>query len=306
MIDIQWNSIKQYVTKHIKFITILTLVATVVGVIISHPAIIKPKYKSRVVFYPANISPYSKESETEQALQIMEASYIKDNVIATHNLYTHYNIEPNVEASKYYMDGMYNENIRVNKTGYEAIEVVVVDQDPQVAYSITNSIIKFYNKKVKLLHEEKSNEVANLYQVQMQQQQHYIDSLTNLNQKIRTEHGVLFFEPQVEQATKGLFNGTRPVDAQKMLDNLGKYGTLSQSLSSKIIALTEEYNKNTAYYFSALKERNNKFSYANIIVSPTPADKKHYPVRWLIVVSLALSTLLLSAFGAIVIESRKQ
>ncbi|MEQ1734105.1 MAG: hypothetical protein ABL940_10550 [Bacteroidia bacterium] len=306
MINLNWILIQQYLTKHLRSIGILTAIAAVLGVIVSLPAIMKPKYKSRVVFYPANITPYSKESETEQALQIMEASDIKNNVIAQFDLYKHYDIVPNKPASLFYMNGMYNENVSINKTGYEAVEVVVVDEDPQLAYDMTNAIVKFYNKKVKQLHEEKSNEVAALYLVQMQQMQHHIDSLAAINQNLRTQYGVLDYNIQVEQATKGAFNGNHSAEAQKLLTNLAKYGNESQSLSIQINRLRDENAKNTNLYFDALKERNNKFTYANIVVSPAKADKKHYPVRWLIVLSMALSTLLLSCVGAIAVEMRKQ
>ena len=204
------------------------------------------------------------------------------------------------------MNGMYNENVSINKTGYEAVEVVVVDEDPKLAYDMTNSIVKFYNAKIKQLHEEKANEVAALYLVQMQQQQHHIDSLANINQNLRTQYGVLDYYIQVEQATKGAFNGNHTAEAQKLLANLAKYGNEEQNLASQINKLREEKAKNSAFYFDALKERNNKFTFANIIVSPAKADKKHYPVRWLIVLSMALSTLLLSCVGAIAVEMRKQ
>ncbi|MBC7413051.1 MAG: hypothetical protein H7331_11440 [Bacteroidia bacterium] len=301
-----WILIQQYLTKHCRTIGILTLIASVLGVIVSLPAIMKPKYKSRVVFYPSNIKPYSKESETEQALQIMEASDIRDSVIAQFDLYKHYDIAPNKPASLFYMNGMYAENIRINKTGYEALEVVVVDEDPQLAYDMTNAIVKFYNKKVKQLHEGKSNEVAALYLVQMQQLQHHIDSLAIINQSIRVRYGVLDFDIQVEQASKAALNGNNSSEAQMLLTNLAKYGNESQNLSIQINGLRKEYTKSLAFYFNALRERNNKFTYCNIIISPAMADKKHYPVRWLIVLTMALSTLLLSCVGAIIIEVRKQ
>lgn len=305
MITMNWLLMKEYVMKHIRTITILTVVAMVLGVVVSHPTIIKPKYKSRIVFYPANISPYSKESETEQALQLMEASYIRDNVIKQFDLYAHYDIAPNQPKSLFYIHGVYNENVRVSKTNYEAIEVVVEDQNAQMAYKMVNAIVDLYNKKVKQLHEEKSNEVAALYLVQMQQQQYYIDSLAKIEQPLREEYGVLNYGIQVEQATKGAYQGARPAEAQKLLTNLAKYGNKSQNLSAQLDLLRADYAKNTASYFNALKERNNKFTYANIVVDAFEADKKHYPVRWLIVVSLALSTLVLSCIGAIVIEARK-
>ena len=58
-------SLIQLVLKWKWHILIITLLAALCGAIFSSSMFITPLYKSEAVAYPANISPYSDESETE-------------------------------------------------------------------------------------------------------------------------------------------------------------------------------------------------------------------------------------------------
>jgi len=67
-------------------ILIITAIGLILSAIFSGSYFITPKYKSYAVVYPANISPYSDESATEQMLQILQSKDIKDSVIKEFDL----------------------------------------------------------------------------------------------------------------------------------------------------------------------------------------------------------------------------
>ena len=79
-------SLVQLVLKWKWHILIITLVAALCGAIFSSSLFITPLYKSEAVAYPANISPYSDESETEQMLQIINSQSIMDSIIEKYDL----------------------------------------------------------------------------------------------------------------------------------------------------------------------------------------------------------------------------
>jgi len=58
-------------------LAIITLIAIIVGFIVSSPIVIKPLYKSYAVVYPVNLSPSSEESNTEQLLQWFNSEEVK-------------------------------------------------------------------------------------------------------------------------------------------------------------------------------------------------------------------------------------
>ncbi len=78
---------------------VILAVALVLAVIFSSPFFITPKFKSIAVIYPANVSPYSEESETEQMYQVLQSQDIIDSVITKFNLAAHYKISSDY---KYY------------------------------------------------------------------------------------------------------------------------------------------------------------------------------------------------------------
>ena len=71
---------------------VILIAALVLAVTFSSPFFITPKFKSIAVIYPANVSPYSEESETEQMFQILQSQDIMDSVIIKFNLSEHYKI----------------------------------------------------------------------------------------------------------------------------------------------------------------------------------------------------------------------
>jgi len=59
-------------------------------------------------------------------------------------------------------------------------------------------------------------------------------------------------------------------------------------------------------YEMALRFVNADLTYTNIVTYPFPADKKAYPVRWIIVVIVALAAFILASLVIFVLESRKK
>ncbi len=52
-------------------------------------------------------------------------------------------------------------------------------------------------------------------------------------------------------------------------------------------------------------DHDRKFTYTNVITEPFVADKKSYPVRWLIVVITALASFFVALIAIMVIENFK-
>ena len=79
-------------------LVIVAAIALVVSVIFSGPAFITPKYKSFAIVYPGNLVAYSTESHTEQMVQLLESSFIRDKVIAQFHLAERYKIDTTAET----------------------------------------------------------------------------------------------------------------------------------------------------------------------------------------------------------------
>ncbi len=297
-------SLVQLIFKWKWHILIITLVGALCGAIFSSATFITPLYKSEAVAYPANISPYSDESETEQMLQIINSQCIADSVIAKHNLWADYGIDPNYKFAKTYMMNEYHDKIRISKTPYEAVSITVRDKDPQKACDIAKDILYFYDQKVGQLHREKAKEVVDMYAHQLELKQHNIDSLKQRLSDLGSEYGLANYEQQSKEVTKGYINGS--AKAAEMKQNLEKYGPESIDLENKIIAEATAFSEVKLDYEQQLRIYNANLTFSNVITEPYPADKKSYPVRWVVVALSGLGAFLLSILVLFVIENRKK
>ena len=122
---------------HWKKLTIVALVAIVVGIFISSPMVIKPLYKSYSVVYPVNLSPSSEESSTEQLLQWFNSEEVKKAVCDKFDLYKHYDVDTLDPRHQTWFNLKFKERVSINATLYESVEISVKDQDPYMAKKIT-------------------------------------------------------------------------------------------------------------------------------------------------------------------------
>lgn len=297
-------SLVQLIFKWKWHILIITAVAAICGAIFSSATFITPLYKSEAVAYPANISPYSDESETEQMLQIINSQSIADSIIEKYNLWLDYGIDRNYKYAKTYMMNEYHDKIRISKTPYEAVSITVRDKDPQVACDIAKDILYFYDQKVGKLHRDKVEEVVNMYALQLELKQQDIENLKQQLAELGTNYGMANYVGQSREITRGYLNGS--AKAKELMENLEKYGPEAIDLENKIIAEATTYVDVKLDYEQQLRFYNSNLTFSNIITEPYPADKKSYPVRWVVVALSGLGAFLLSILVLFVIENRKK
>ncbi|MCQ2078079.1 MAG: hypothetical protein MJZ20_13815, partial [Bacteroidaceae bacterium] len=59
-------------------------------------------------------------------------------------------------------------------------------------------------------------------------------------------------------------------------------------------------------YEQELRFYNSNLTYSNIVTDPFPADKKSFPVRWVVVALCGLGAFLFSILLVFIIENRKK
>jgi capsular polysaccharide biosynthesis protein len=279
--------------------------AVVLAVIFSSSLFITPKYKSMAVVYPSNVSPYSEESETEQMFQILQSQDITDSVISRFNLPEHYKISAKYKYFKTAMLYEYNQNVKIEKTPYDAINIDVLDKDPEMACNIVNSIIEFYNLKVRSMHNEKYSEVLDMYDKILAKKQHDIDSLKEALYNLSVTSGLLGYDQSSEEIMRGYLrtvtgggsSNINTAEVKRLKENMERVGGDMILITERIKHEANSYSASKVEYEDALRFYQAKLTYCNVITHPFPADKKSYPVRWLIVAM----TFILTLFFAIVI-----
>src|ERR1051325_166899 len=117
-------------------LAVAAVVAIVLSSVFSSSYFIKPKFKSWAVVYPSNLMPYSQESPTEQMLQLFQSDSIFNHVVKHFNLVQHYGLDSASPVLRNELMGIFNENVSIKKTEYEAVKIESMDQDPMIACNI--------------------------------------------------------------------------------------------------------------------------------------------------------------------------
>lgn len=276
---------------------VIVIAAILLAVLFSSPLFITPLYKSFAIMYPSNVAPYSEESETEQMMQILQSKEIRDSIIEKFDLPSHYGIDRDYEYYKSTILWEYSKKIKISKTPYEAVEIEAWDKDPQIACNIVNEIMNQYNFKVRGLQKEKFNEVVTNYRTVTNMKKKELDSIQEVARELGTKYGLLDFPSQTREVMRSYLSGASSVRGKNLAEmkkNLEEKGGHRELISNLMVAETKDYSTLKLAYDQAVLDFNRNYTFINLLNKPFPADKKGYPIRWVIVVASAFAALFLS------------
>lgn len=300
---------------------IVSLVAGILAAIFSGPTFIDPLYESTVTVFPSttnslskallpqkfasrgqDILEFGKEEEAEQLLQILNTDEIRDSMIMKYDLMSHYEIDASGKYAKTELYKTFSSNISFRRTEFMSVEINVLDTDPDTAAMIANDIVKLLDMVKNRIQSERAMQglkiIEGEYFALRREVQKLEDSLTLLRYK-----GVHDYETQSavlnEQLATAIIEQKKSAVKQieRKLDTLAKYGGTYVSLRDDLTFMKEEVVKLKTAYDQAKVDVSQSLPATFKVNNAYPAEKKKYPIRWLIV---ALS--MLGAFTATLIS----
>lgn len=290
---------------------IISVAAIALSVLFSAEWFIKPKYKSKAILYPSNIIPYSSESPSEQMLQLLESADIRDAIIKKHKLPEHYDIDTTSKGGVSKLINRYESNVEIKRTQFESIEINVLDENPGMACNMVNDIIDQLNLKARALQREKTSEVLVIVENQLKHKQVALDSIDKVLKELRIKYQILDYDVQTKEVTKAylksLSTGRNKIaDIDAMMRNLEEKGGEYYEAKKTYDAHLSSYNATRLEYDNVLKDLTKVLTYTNVVTKPSIADKKSYPVRWLIVTISFIASNMFLFLMALIFDIRKK
>lgn len=303
------KSIIDLIIKWKKQLIVVVVAAILLSSLFSSPLFITPLYKSSCTLYPSNISPYSDESETEQSVQIFQSRDIRDSLVKNFNLARHWGIDSGYQHFESTLVWEYSQKVHVSKTPFEAVEIEILDHDPVMARDLILGMLDAYNKKIREMHRSKFGEVVKNYSYIMGIRKHYLDSLRDRAQDLGIQYGLLDFQGQSREVTRAYLStgsgSIRSAEAKALKQNLDQKGGEMLLLSEMMRAESDAYSTMKLDADRALLDFNRNYTYVNVLSKPFVADKKSYPIRWLIVVFSTLASFFMAVLIIGLIEQTR-
>ncbi|MBO7073423.1 MAG: hypothetical protein J6W12_00725 [Bacteroidales bacterium] len=201
------------------------------------------------------------EAQTEQMMQILNSGIIRDAIIKEFDLLNHYGIKENCEHKQYKLYKAYDNNIKIRRTEYNSVKIVVFDTDPEYAANIANEIAVLFDKTMSDIQQEIASKALEIIEKEYNNTK---DRIMNLEDSLRKHPNISIYNYEL--------------DMEKANLNL-----LKMKYDDARINATETIP--------------HKF----VVTKAYVADKHVYPVRWLIVIvtffaTLVVITMVLAAF----------
>ena len=302
-----------------KPLIIIGITAAICSSIVSF--LIHERYKSTVIMFPVqsnaiakalltddvsgkqDILQFGEEAQAEQLLQILYSDEIRSRIVDKYKLMQHYRIDPNNKYKNTLLYEKYSENISFKRTEFLSVKIEVLDEDPFIASEIANDIGNLLDSTKTRMQRDRANQafdiVANEYNRKKAAIALLTDSIKALNLL-----GIYDYESQSEvisqQYAIALSKGDERA-IKRLADQLkiiGEYGSAYMSVRENLYIQREQLNLLKKKFDEAKIDAEAVLTYKFIVNKAFPAERKSYPVRWLIV---ATSTIVSMVFGILIL-----
>ncbi len=308
-----------------KTFIVVGVVAMVLSAIFSAPYFITPLYRSQVILFPTSTNAISKallstsyggkedilefgeDEQVEQMLQILSSTKIRDSIVVKYQLFKHYEIKDSDPFRNTKLFKEYESNIKFKRTENSAVKIIVYDRDAQVAANIANDIASLYDVVKNVMKRKRAWQGYKIVEREYLKLKLEIaekeDSLTVLRKL-----GVHDYESQTEMINRQLAmeiaKGNTPSvnRLEDRLDILAKYGGPYVSLRDALEHDKKQLSEIRAKYEEAKVDAEQDLPQKFIVSEAYKAEKKAYPVRWLIVLITVFGALFLSVLIIITFE----
>ena len=327
--DFDSSSLGVFLYSWRKPLIIVILSAAILAMLFSSPWFITPLYKSSVVLFPvssnsvsralltdqpaanSDILEFGEDEQTEQMLQILSSSTIRDKVVEKFDLMSHYKINPTSKYKNTDLNKRYENNISFRRTDFMAVKISVLDHDPQMAANIANTISELLDSTKNSMQKERAVKGYMIVEREYEKLKNEIAVMEDSLRSIR-EKGVYDYESQSEmlnqqlaiEIARGNNTGIRALDERLSL--LAKYGGAYVSLRDMLEHEKKQLSYLKARYEEAKVDANENLPQKFIVEKAYKAEKKSYPVRWIIVLVATISAFLISVLVIISLERIKK
>ena len=284
-----------------------------------------------------DILAFGDEEQAEQMLQILNSDEIRETIISRYDLLNHYQIDINDRYPMTQLNEQFKDNISFSRTEFMSVRIDVLDTDPEKAANIANDIAALLDSMKSKIQKGRAQDALAIVKSTYENKLSVIRLKEDSLRKLRLL-GVMDYEIQSEILSKeytlassvyenekanlaqlenvkpasdtgitgsrGRMTGAtaRMKNIEQKLRVLADYGGASVSLNEELSLDREELSHIKRQYDKLLVDASQNMTPKFIVNKAVKAEKKCYPVRWLIVLVSVTLTFILSIIVLLVME----
>jgi len=310
--------------------------------VVFYPATVNSISKALLSDNPSDktdVLEFGAEEQSDQLIQILYSDEIRDSIIRRFRLMEHYEIPKNAKFRYTRLNKKYDKLIQFKRTEYMSVEITVRDKDPRMAANIANTIAALLDHTKNKIQHEQVEKSFQIVQTQYESKKAWIERLNDSLNFFRSQ-GIFDYDLQTDHLTElqvqsssakaeaqgklnilrqlkvseddtGIINNmvrlkgseASLLDLNRQLKSLERYGGAYNSVKEQLEKENEELVKIRMRYDRSRVDLEEVLPVKFLVNSARPAEKKVYPIRWLVVLLSGTGTVLLAALYMIVLHN---
>lgn len=307
-----------------KSIILVMCLAVVGSAVVS--LIIKEKFLSTAIIFPGKASTvelgekfnveqsmtaFGEEEEAEQLLQILNSSEIRDFIVKKYDLMEHYEIDAESPYAYTELVREYSSNVTCERTRHNSITIDVLDTDPETAADMANDIARLVDSTKNRMIRERTVHAFRVIEKEyfdlIKEAEFLRDTLTSLSKMgviASTEGQAKLYEAYSNALASR--NPSAIEQVNKLLEINRNYATTYRYYDETLESKNEKIKDMEIPYKQAKAELTISIPHKFGMEQARPAERKAYPVRWLIVVMSTIGSFLFMIGFIVIFEKMKQ
>ena len=310
-----------------KLILGITLLGAVIGITAS--LLIPNLYKSEVILFPALSNSVSKallteqstgrddilalgdEEDAEQLLQMIQSDRIRDRVTETYNLDSVYRIDADDPHRRTKLAEEYDDHIKAEYTKFGSVRVEVLDENPTRAMNIANDIAALVDTVWTAMARERAEKGLRLVTDKVKQLEDGIKAIDD-SMKVLRSLGVHDYHTQTERYNEYMGAAIVKGDQRAIKEFEERFKVLAEYGGAYVTLQDRQFNEVKRLSLLRMKmeqaqaDLESDLPHKFVVNRAQEADKKSYPVRWLITAMCTVSAFLLALVLIVVQENIKK
>ena len=308
-----------------KPIMLVSITAAILSAVVS--LLMKERYKSAVVLYAEqqhsfgaqlledvqkeDLLTFGEEEDAERLLQMINSDQVRNKVIEKYELWDVYEIQRDQRGANTLIAREYQDNVSAELTKFGSVEVAVLDEKPERARDMANDIALFADSVANRMRSERAMTAFKYAEASLQSALNEVQVMED-SMKVLQEMGVYSYLDQIAALTE--MYGTaiaegHPDRAQQLkaqMDFLSKYGTTYVNLETNLKEAYEKLNVLRKRYDLMKIDVESNIPVMRGVDYASAADKKSFPIRWLIVAMSTLSAFVFTFILLLIIDNFKR
>jgi hypothetical protein len=282
--------------------------------------LIRPLFRSEVVMFPAVTNSVSRsllneqstgrddilalgdEQDAAQLLQMLQSDRVRDRVAAEFDLMSVYRIDPQGRHPYSDLRSAFESHVKFQYTRFGSVRVSVLDPDPRRAADIANFIASEVDSVWKEMARERADKGLRIVERMVHELEASMRAMDDSLRQLR-RLGVHDYLNQSERYNEYLGAAIVKGDQRAIKEFEERFAVLAEHGGTYVAYQDLLFNESKRLSVLRMKleqaqaDRDSDLPHKFLVNPAQPSDKPAWPVRWLLVVAGAVSTVLAALLG---------